>query len=199
MKHNNTLTKTKKALFSLMEKKGFDEITVTDIVRESGLSRQNFYKNFENKQELINEIFVSDVCSAISGSVLFDTEKALKKIFLRFEEHKVFYLGLLRSSMNEHLYRMLCDYALHICKIFARYTIFSVLDETLEELFKFYLSGAIVLLFRFLSGDEDISVIEAVKQLMKFMPAELKKIILIDDLTSEFVIYNIRKFKESWI
>lgn len=199
MKHNNTLSKTKKALFSLMESKGFDEITVTDIVRKSGLSRQNFYKNFENKQELINEIFVSDVCSAISGSVLFDTEKALQKILLRFEEHKVFYLGLLHCSMNEYLYRMLSDYALHICKIFARYTIFSVLDETQEDLLKFYLSGAVVLLFRFLSGNEDITATEAAGQLMKFMPGELKKIILIDDLTSEFVIYNIRKFKESWI
>ena len=182
-----------------MEKNGFDEITVTDIVRQSGLSRQNFYKNFENKQELINEIFVSDVCSAISGSVLFDTKKALENIFLRFEKHKDFYLGLLHSSMNEYLYRMLCDYALHICKIFARYTIFSVLDETQVALLKFYLSGAIMLLFRFLSGNEELSAAEAVKQLMEFMPEELKKIILIDDLTSEFVIYNIRKFKEIWI
>ena len=174
-----------------MEKKSFDEITVTDIVKESGLSRQNFYKNFEDRQELINEIFVSDICSAISGSVLFDAETALQKIFFRFKENKVFYLGLLRSSMSRYLYRMLCDYALHICKIFAKYTFFSVLDTKQKNLLEFYISGAVIHVFRFLSDKENITVAEAVEQLIRFM--------LIDNLTNEFVIYNIRKFKENWV
>ena len=91
MKQNNTLTKTKKALFSLMEKKSFDEITVTDIVKESGLSRQNFYKNFEDRQELINEIFVSDICSAIRSCSM--RKQRFKKFFSVLKKTRFFILA----------------------------------------------------------------------------------------------------------
>lgn len=41
------------ALFSLLEKKVFSKITVSDIIRESGVARASFYRNFESKEEVI--------------------------------------------------------------------------------------------------------------------------------------------------
>ena len=40
-------------LFSLLRKKSFSEITVTDIVKESNVARASYYRNFENKEQII--------------------------------------------------------------------------------------------------------------------------------------------------
>lgn len=43
------------ALFQLMEKKNFEEITVTDIAERAGVSRLSFYRNFQSKTEIITK------------------------------------------------------------------------------------------------------------------------------------------------
>jgi len=40
-------------LFSLLRKKAFSEITVTDIVKEANVARASYYRNFQNKEEII--------------------------------------------------------------------------------------------------------------------------------------------------
>lgn len=40
-------------LFSLLRKKSFSEITVTDIVKEAKVARASYYRNFENKEQII--------------------------------------------------------------------------------------------------------------------------------------------------
>lgn len=41
------------ALFVLMEKKAFQEITVKDIAEKAGIARLTFYRNFEAKEDII--------------------------------------------------------------------------------------------------------------------------------------------------
>ena len=40
-------------LFSLLRKKSFSEITVTDIVKQANVARASYYRNFQNKEEII--------------------------------------------------------------------------------------------------------------------------------------------------
>lgn len=40
-------------LFSLLRKKSFSEITVTDIVKEAHVARASYYRNFESKEQII--------------------------------------------------------------------------------------------------------------------------------------------------
>lgn len=42
-------------LFSLLQKKNFSEITVTNIVNEAKVARASYYRNFQNKEEIIEE------------------------------------------------------------------------------------------------------------------------------------------------
>ena len=45
-------------LFSLLRKKSFSEITVTDIVKEANVARASYYRNFQNKEgSLIQQTF----------------------------------------------------------------------------------------------------------------------------------------------
>lgn len=41
------------ALFLLMKKKNFSEITVTDIITEANVARASYYRNFDSKEEII--------------------------------------------------------------------------------------------------------------------------------------------------
>ena len=40
-------------LFTLLREKSFSEITVTDIVKEANVARASYYRNFQNKEEII--------------------------------------------------------------------------------------------------------------------------------------------------
>ncbi len=44
-----------KALINLMEKKSFDDITITELVEYAGVSRVSFYRNFESKNDVLEK------------------------------------------------------------------------------------------------------------------------------------------------
>lgn len=43
------------SLFRLMRRKPYDKITVTDLVREAGVSRNSFYRNYQSIEEIIRQ------------------------------------------------------------------------------------------------------------------------------------------------
>lgn len=43
------------AFFSLLKKKRFSEITVTDIIKTAGVARATYYRNFDVKENIIEE------------------------------------------------------------------------------------------------------------------------------------------------
>ena len=49
---------TANALIALMKRKRFSEISVTDIVREAGIARQSYYRNFDCKEDVIREYMI---------------------------------------------------------------------------------------------------------------------------------------------
>jgi hypothetical protein len=57
--NNRQVRRTKgwifEALMALMDEKPYDKITVSDIVEKAGIARQTFYRNFNNKNEVIFE------------------------------------------------------------------------------------------------------------------------------------------------
>ncbi len=43
------------ALFELMKKNEFDDITITDIITKAGVSRMGFYRNFTSKENVVEK------------------------------------------------------------------------------------------------------------------------------------------------
>ena len=60
-KESNQLTREclQTALITLMGQKSFDKITISELVRRSGVSRTAFYRNYDTKEDILNEL--SDV------------------------------------------------------------------------------------------------------------------------------------------
>ena len=54
-KYFNTAVKFDKALLSLLDKKPFEYITISEICKEAGVNRSTFYLHYENTCDLLNE------------------------------------------------------------------------------------------------------------------------------------------------
>lgn len=50
--------KIAEALFTLMRKKAFSEITVTQIIQQAGVARATYYRNFQTKEEILTEFII---------------------------------------------------------------------------------------------------------------------------------------------
>ncbi len=62
-KHNETLNEFSKhnlqeAILILMKDKPFEKITITELCKKAGVSRMAFYKNYQDTEELLLDIFV---------------------------------------------------------------------------------------------------------------------------------------------
>lgn len=53
VKNERVKKEIEKALFTLLERKRFSEITVSDIIRTSGVARASYYRNFDSKEDVI--------------------------------------------------------------------------------------------------------------------------------------------------
>ncbi len=56
------------ALIYLLNEKSLEEITITELVKRSGVSRTAFYRNYETKEDIIKEI-TDSVASSIRDSL----------------------------------------------------------------------------------------------------------------------------------
>ena len=61
-------------LFSLLQKKPFSEITVTDIVKESKVARASYYRNFENKEQII-ETAMDSLRDELMSDISYDDDE----------------------------------------------------------------------------------------------------------------------------
>lgn len=61
----------KKAFAELLSQKPIEQITVRDIVKQSGIARSTFYRNFENKDDFLTWLrndLISETASKFAGS-----------------------------------------------------------------------------------------------------------------------------------
>ena len=61
-------------LFSLLRKKSFSEITITDIVKEANVARASYYRNFENKEQII-ETAMDDLRDELMNDIEYDDDE----------------------------------------------------------------------------------------------------------------------------
>ena len=54
-KYFNTATRFDKALLSLLEKKPFEYVTISELCEEAGVNRSTFYLHYENTADLLKE------------------------------------------------------------------------------------------------------------------------------------------------
>ena len=115
------IVKTKKILFNsllnLMKAKSFEKIKVSDICEEALVNRSTFYAHYDDKYELLIDLFEERKLSLLK--VLEDNEnKAFSKEYLmellsilidHIEENKEVYSAILANNRNGILIDFLID------------------------------------------------------------------------------------------
>ncbi|WP_339312295.1 TetR/AcrR family transcriptional regulator [Paenibacillus sp. FSL k6-2145] len=109
----------KDALIHLMQKHSFKEISITDIVQRADLNRGTFYRHYQYKEDLFNEI-IDDVIQDLVTSFrkpYQDEEKfevnlmpsSAITIFEHVHQHAQFYTLVVKSEASSNFQRMICD------------------------------------------------------------------------------------------
>lgn len=62
------------SLFRLLKRKTYSEITVTDLVHEAGVSRNSFYRNYQNMEDIIQQ-FLEEKTSKWWDSFIIEPER----------------------------------------------------------------------------------------------------------------------------
>ena len=110
---NSELTKRVLAdgIKKVMESKAFDKITVTDITDSCGVSRNTFYYHFQDKYELVNWIFyteITPIARAAQGEKGWAA--ALTELFCYLRNNRAFYSNVLRFQGQNSFSSCLCDF-----------------------------------------------------------------------------------------
>lgn len=109
-KYFNTAVRFDKALLSLLEKKPFEYITISEICEEAGVNRSTFYLHYENLSDLLRET-VSYVIDGFSSYFSVDTQSIATQFLncdlqeLNFINEKYLYPYLLYIRENKRLFQ----------------------------------------------------------------------------------------------
>ena len=112
-KKENMRVKTSitKALFQLMHKKSFSDITITELIRTAGVARVSFYRNYDSKEDVLIKLIegvLDDFRSTIdSNETNYYTYENVRRSFEYFKEYGDFVLDLYQFGYGSILLEML--------------------------------------------------------------------------------------------
>ena len=103
------------AMKSCMKKAPVEKITVKEITEECGVTRQTFYRNFQDKYDLINwyfdKLLLESFAQMGDGLTVYE---GLTRKFEFIQKERVFFAGAFRSddhnSLREHDYELILDF-----------------------------------------------------------------------------------------
>lgn len=159
---------TKKAIAdgfkTIMSKKSFEKITISDITSECGLNRQTFYYHFQDKYELLNWIFYTDVITPLTdGLTIENWSEKLLQILIIIKNNAKFYTNAINTPYGNEFR----DYFLSV--------ITKVIDDILEQLTQGYSVKELDMKFisEFFAYGISGCVIKWIKTGMKESPEEI--------------------------
>src|SRR5512136_2824237 len=89
----------REALIELIEERGFDALTVGEITERAMVSRAAFYRNYQDKYDLVEQIF-AEAMQALFKSVSEPETVHSPQIWVKFFEHIAEYDRLYRALLG---------------------------------------------------------------------------------------------------
>lgn len=125
-KESNQLTREclQTALIYLMSQKPFDKITITELVKRSGVSRTAFYRNYTSKEEILSELcntFLDGLAASFSDT------------FFRKNPRSWYYSFFQTVKENALLFGLLLQAHVLNTPVFSTYSISKKLDHSVES------------------------------------------------------------------
>ena len=89
----------REALIELIEERGFDTLTVGEITKRAMVSRAAFYRNYQDKYDLVEQIF-AEAMQALFNAVSESGTAHSPEIWVRFFEHIAEYERLYHALLG---------------------------------------------------------------------------------------------------
>ena len=96
------------ALIGMMDRKAFDNITITELVKEAGVSRVSFYRNFESKKDVLEkymDILINEWGKDIEEQN--DPSYLSESLVRHYYKYKEFYSLLYKHDLSYMIYENL--------------------------------------------------------------------------------------------
>ena len=160
-----------------MAASGTDAMTVTQIVQTCGVTRQTFYRNFQDKYDLINWYFDKLLAKSFEhmgmGKTVYD---ALVKKFTYIQEEHVFFAAAFKydrqNSLRQHDFELILDfYENLICEKTGR-----IPDETIHCILEMYCQSSIYMTVKWVLGELKCAPEGLAKILVDGMPGKLSEL-----------------------
>ncbi|WP_100066128.1 TetR/AcrR family transcriptional regulator [Miniphocaeibacter massiliensis] len=179
-KKSNSKTTFANSFKELMKTKPISKITVSDIVNFSNLSRQTFYRYFNDIDDLIYYIHYKNISPVYKLSKSLDDNRIIFKLYLDLMlENKKFYQQIIsidgHSSFTKLFYLKTKENL--YTYMFGEYK--DKIEEDPELLFamNFYTYGFTITLLEWLKNNNSVTTESLTKSLIVNMPGKLKKFI----------------------
>ena len=162
----------------LMKYQSLDKMTVTDIVKHSGMTRQTFYRYFQDKYDLVNWYFekLADKSFRQIGNSSTLKEGLIKKFSFLLND-KVFFMQAFQSkdynNVENYDYQCILDFYSHIIQ-----KKIGEIPEDIMFLLKMYCHGSIDMTVEWILNDMPSDIDEIVKLLIEALPKRMKQNIL---------------------
>jgi AcrR family transcriptional regulator len=89
----------REALIDLIEERGFDALTVGEVTERAMVSRATFYRNYQDKYDLVEQIFAEAIQALFDAVAEIETAHS-PEIWVKFFEHIAQYDRLYRALLG---------------------------------------------------------------------------------------------------
>lgn len=175
--HEETKYIFAQSIKELMEKQSLDKITVTDIVKRSGMTRQTFYRNFQDKYDLVNWYFekLADKSFRQIGNSSTLREGLIKKFSFLLND-RVFFMQAFQSKdyNNVENYDYQCILEFYSAIIEKK---IGLIPHDIMFLLKMYCHGSITMTVEWAIGGMKETPEEMADLLIAALPVKLEELL----------------------
>ena len=176
-KGEKTKYRLARAMKECMKITSVENITVKQITEKSGLTRQTFYRNFQDKYDLINWYFDKLLAKSFEhmgqGRTVYD---ALVKKFTYIQEEQAFFKTAFRydeqNSLRQHDFELILEfYENIICEKTGKFP-----EDNIRFLLEMYCQSSIYMTIRWVTGELTCTPKKLASLLVDGMPGRLADI-----------------------
>lgn len=170
------------ALENICKRKSLESITVSDIAREAAVTRQVFYRYFDDKFELASWIHYVHLYQSVKGALEEDIKQVwrltIRNWLYCLEENKAFYMNAFQSVSPKEFQRMIREFFFRAYKWQMEQNIKRKLKEEESFVLHAYLFGAMETIYEWIAGGMVMPVERKVVLLELAIPELIKPWIL---------------------
>ena len=163
-------------LEAMLSERGIAQVTVSDIIERSGVSRQTFYNNFIAIYDLVYWTHCLRIKEAVEtfwreGDFCLAFTMAAEVI----REHRPFYLQIIRTEGVNSFQRLFARQNVELCKVRIQNVSGKLPDAEEQFLLEFYWYGAAQKLVDWIEKNDTLSPASLARLLHESLPAKLRK------------------------